>query len=83
MYPIYPVLAFAGALSVQTVLQLPEHLLGLSVVGAKRVQKTALVVLTLLGGALCLSRIVSNTANFGGKSRLEFIMFVLSITLFQ
>lgn len=86
MYPIYPLLALAAALSVNTALEWVSAI-GEAAPGAKswvrRLRGGALFVLAVLSAALGLSRIASNRVNYGGKPhkpfRLTASLVILSI----
>lgn len=68
MYPIYPLLAFAAALSVSIVLRWISTAAGTKAASTSGLLRGgALVLLGLIATALGVSRIASSHTNYGGK----------------
>lgn len=65
MYPIYPLLAFAAALSVSAALKFVDTIFSSKV--AKVLRRGAMFLLFVVSAALFLARVTSNHINYGGK----------------
>lgn len=71
MYPIYPLLAFAAALSVSAALQVVGLLFGAPATSAsssvfKLLRRGSMLILFALSAALFSARVASNHTNYGG-----------------
>jgi len=71
MYPIYPLLAFAAALSVSTALKMVGMLFGVasastSSTAVKLLRRGSMLLLTAGSAALFFARVASSHTNYGG-----------------
>lgn len=71
MYPIYPLLAFAAALSVSAALELVGTIFSSKV--AKLLRRGAMFLLVVVSAALFLARVASNHTNYGGEFLFLFL----------